>query len=146
MSDDEGTSTPQEKALGALIRNQCNTDFYVLDKFPEGAQPFCSKEDPTNPNLASAYAFFMRGQEILSAHPEEGHRPCWPGHQEVRRCLPAGRCSSTRWWRDRTRPRGGVVSQPAQRPPCVVLSEDTKEVAALEARRRLTVPILPVWL
>jgi aspartyl-tRNA synthetase len=36
VSDDEDMSTPQEKALGALIRKKYNTDFYVLDKFPEG--------------------------------------------------------------------------------------------------------------
>ena len=66
VSDDEDMSTPQEKALGALIRKKFNTDFYVLDKFPEEARPFYAKEDPKNPKLTNAYDFFMRGQEILS--------------------------------------------------------------------------------
>ncbi|KAK0613119.1 hypothetical protein B0T17DRAFT_542879 [Bombardia bombarda] len=66
VSDDEDMSTPQEKALGRLIREKYNTDFYVLDKFPEGARPFYAKEDPANPSLTNAYDFFMRGQEILS--------------------------------------------------------------------------------
>ncbi|KAI8627865.1 aspartyl-tRNA synthetase [Xylariaceae sp. FL1651] len=66
VSDDEDMSTPQEKALGALIRKKFNTDFYVLDKFPEGARPFYTIEDPENPNVCNAYDFFMRGQEILS--------------------------------------------------------------------------------
>ncbi|KAK4117710.1 aspartyl-tRNA synthetase [Canariomyces notabilis] len=66
VSDDEDMSTPQEKALGALIRKKYNTDFYTLDKFPEGARPFYAKEDPTNRKVTNAYDLFMRGQEICS--------------------------------------------------------------------------------
>ncbi|KAI1323953.1 aspartyl-tRNA synthetase [Xylariaceae sp. FL0255] len=66
VSDDEDMSTPQEKALGALIRKKFNTDFYVLDKFPESARPFYTIEDSENSNVCNAYDFFMRGQEILS--------------------------------------------------------------------------------
>lgn len=66
VSDHEDMSTPQEKALGVLIREKYNTDFYVLDKFPEEARPFYAREDPENPKLTNAYDFFMRGQEILS--------------------------------------------------------------------------------
>ncbi|PHH85866.1 hypothetical protein CDD83_11074 [Cordyceps sp. RAO-2017] len=66
VSDEEDMSTPQEKALGALIRNKYKTDFYVLDKFPEGARPFYALEDPDNAKLTNSYDFFMRGQEILS--------------------------------------------------------------------------------
>lgn len=66
VSDEEDMSTPQEKALGALIRKKYKTDFYVLDKFPEGARPFYAKEDDENPKLTNAYDFFMRGQECLS--------------------------------------------------------------------------------
>ncbi|OAA72242.1 aspartyl-tRNA synthetase [Cordyceps fumosorosea ARSEF 2679] len=65
-SDSEDMSTPQEKALGALIRAKYKTDFYVLDKFPEGARPFYALEDPADPRVTNAYDFFMRGQEILS--------------------------------------------------------------------------------
>ncbi|KAK4155330.1 aspartyl-tRNA synthetase [Chaetomidium leptoderma] len=66
VSDDEDMSTPQEKALGALIRKKYNTDFYVLDKFPESARPFYAKEDPANRKVTNAYDLFMRGQEICS--------------------------------------------------------------------------------
>ncbi|ROT35353.1 aspartyl-tRNA synthetase [Sodiomyces alkalinus F11] len=66
VSDFEDMSTPQEKALGALIRAKYNTDFYVLDKFPEEARPFYALEDPADPRVTNAYDFFMRGQEILS--------------------------------------------------------------------------------
>ncbi|KAK3934200.1 aspartate--tRNA ligase, cytoplasmic [Diplogelasinospora grovesii] len=95
VSDDEDMSTPQEKALGALVRKKFNSDFYVLDKFPEGARPFYAKVDPTNPKLTNAYDFFMRGQEILSGgqrinDPEElearirqkGVDPASPGIKE----------------------------------------------------------------
>jgi aspartyl-tRNA synthetase len=66
VRDDEDMSTPQEKALGALIRKEYNTDFYVLDKFPTSARPFYAYTDPANPKVTNAYDFFMRGQEILS--------------------------------------------------------------------------------
>ncbi|KAL2129619.1 hypothetical protein VTI74DRAFT_7519 [Chaetomium olivicolor] len=66
VSDDEDMSTPQEKALGALVRKKYGTDFYVLDKFPESARPFYAKEDPTNRKVTNAYDLFMRGQEICS--------------------------------------------------------------------------------
>ncbi|PHH76199.1 hypothetical protein CDD80_1722 [Ophiocordyceps camponoti-rufipedis] len=66
VSDSEDMSTPQEKALGALIRRKYKTDFYVLDKFPEGARPFYALEDPNDASVTNAFDFFMRGQEILS--------------------------------------------------------------------------------
>ncbi|KAF4634380.1 hypothetical protein G7Y89_g3718 [Cudoniella acicularis] len=66
VRDDEDMSTPQEKALGALIRKKYNTDFYVLDKFPVTARPFYAMPDPENPEVTNAYDFMMRGQEILS--------------------------------------------------------------------------------
>lgn len=88
-------STPQEKALGALIRQKFNTDFYVIDKFPEGARPFYAKLAPENKKVTNAYDFFMRGQEILSGgqrinEPEElaerirqkGIDPASPGIKE----------------------------------------------------------------
>ncbi|TGJ79158.1 hypothetical protein E0Z10_g9615 [Xylaria hypoxylon] len=80
VSDDEDMSTPQEKALGALIRKKFHTDFYVLDKFPEGARPFYTIEDPENSKVCNAYDFFMRGQEILSG----GQRIHLPGLLEAR--------------------------------------------------------------
>ncbi|CAK7262623.1 hypothetical protein SEPCBS119000_000053 [Sporothrix epigloea] len=66
VTDDEDMSTPQEKALGELVRQKYNTEFYVLDKFPQSARPFYTMEDPTNSEVCNAYDFFMRGQEILS--------------------------------------------------------------------------------
>lgn len=88
-------STPQEKALGALIRKKFHTDFYVIDKFPEGARPFYAKVDPSNPKVTNAWDLFVRGQEVLSGgqrinDPEElkarirqkGIDPASPGIKE----------------------------------------------------------------
>lgn len=80
VTDDEDMSTPQEKALGAIIRKKYGTDFYVLDKFPEAARPFYAKEDPANPSVTNAYDFFMRGQEIMSG----GQRINLPAELEAR--------------------------------------------------------------
>ncbi|KAG5986608.1 hypothetical protein E4U43_005438 [Claviceps pusilla] len=80
VSDDEDMSTPQEKALGALIRQKYKTDFYLLDKFPEGARPFYAIEDAQNPKVTNAFDFFMRGQEILSG----GQRIHLPEELEAR--------------------------------------------------------------
>lgn len=74
VSDDEDMSTPQEKALGALIRKKYKTDFYVLDKFPTEARPFYALPDPENPKVTNAYDFMMRGQEILSGG-QRVHKP-----------------------------------------------------------------------
>lgn len=72
VRDDEDMSTPQEKALGEMVRSKHKTDFYVIDKFPETARPFYAKIDnTTNPvgegvRVTNAFDFFLRGQEILS--------------------------------------------------------------------------------
>ena len=59
-------STAQEKALGKIIREKYDTDFYVLDEFPMGVRPFYTKAHPTNKDLSNSYDFFMRGEEIMS--------------------------------------------------------------------------------
>lgn len=59
-------STPQEKALGAIVRRKFNPDFYILDKFPESARPCYAMLDPENPEVTNSFDYFMRGQEILT--------------------------------------------------------------------------------
>ncbi|KAJ9157939.1 Aspartyl-tRNA synthetase [Pleurostoma richardsiae] len=72
VSDDEDMSTPQEKALGALVRQKFKTDFFTVDKFPETARPFYAKLDDTSKpveggaQVTNAFDMFLRGQEILS--------------------------------------------------------------------------------
>ncbi|KAF4992038.1 hypothetical protein FDECE_13826 [Fusarium decemcellulare] len=72
VRDDEDMSTPQEKALGAVVRAKYKTDFYVIDKFPETARPFYAKIDDAGTTVGdgvrvtNAFDMFLRGQEILS--------------------------------------------------------------------------------
>ncbi|KAI1120055.1 aspartyl-tRNA synthetase [Nemania abortiva] len=72
VRDDEDMSTPQEKALGAVVRAKYNTDFYLIDKFPETARPFYAKLDDSGKTIGdgvrvtNAFDYFVRGQEVLS--------------------------------------------------------------------------------
>ncbi|KAM0213982.1 hypothetical protein ACHAQD_009015 [Fusarium lateritium] len=72
VTDDEDMSTPQEKALGEVVRKKYNTDFYVIDKFPETARPFYAKLDDAGTTVGNgvrvtnAFDMFIRGQEVLS--------------------------------------------------------------------------------
>lgn len=59
-------STSTEKALGVIVKEKYNTDYYIIDKFPIALRPFYTMPDPTNPLLSNSYDFFMRGEEILS--------------------------------------------------------------------------------
>ncbi|KAK3316139.1 aspartyl-tRNA synthetase [Apodospora peruviana] len=72
VRDDEDMSTPQEKALGEVVRQKYKTDFYVIDKFPETARPFYAKLDDSGATVGdgvrvtNAWDMFVRGQEVLS--------------------------------------------------------------------------------
>ncbi|KAL9603563.1 MAG: hypothetical protein Q9219_001066 [cf. Caloplaca sp. 3 TL-2023] len=65
-SESDDLSTPQEKALGRIIHDKYNTDFYTIDKYPSAVRPFYTMPDPSNPQVSNSYDFFMRGQEIMS--------------------------------------------------------------------------------
>ncbi|KAF0699512.1 Aste57867_9934 [Aphanomyces stellatus] len=62
----EDLSTPNEKALGALVKEKYDTDFYFLDKFPLAVRPFYTMPDPKDERWSNSYDFMIRGQEILS--------------------------------------------------------------------------------
>merc|ERR1719359_1465023 len=66
ISEYEDFSTPTEKHLGKLIKEQYNVDYYIIDKFPASARPFYTMPDPNDPKISNAADFFLRGQEILS--------------------------------------------------------------------------------
>ena len=59
-------STENEKALGRLVREKYQTDFYMLYGYPTNARPFYTMIDPHDPNYTNSYDFFMRGEEITS--------------------------------------------------------------------------------
>ncbi|KAJ2857623.1 aspartate--tRNA ligase dps1 [Coemansia erecta] len=66
IGDYDDFSTPQEKLLGKLVKQEYDTDFYMLDKFPLGVRPFYTMPDPENPMYSNSYDFFLRGEEIMS--------------------------------------------------------------------------------
>ena len=59
-------STETEKALGKLVKEKFDTDFYMLYGYPANARPFYTMLDPHDPNYTNSYDFFMRGEEITS--------------------------------------------------------------------------------
>jgi nondiscriminating aspartyl-tRNA synthetase len=63
---DEDISTPHEKALGKLVREKYETDFYIMDKYPLSVRPFYTMPDPEDPTLSNSYDLFIRGEEIVS--------------------------------------------------------------------------------
>jgi nondiscriminating aspartyl-tRNA synthetase len=65
-SFDEDISTPMEKALGKIVKEKFNTDFYIMDKYPLAARPFYTMPDPENAKLSNSYDLFIRGEEIVS--------------------------------------------------------------------------------
>ena len=59
-------STETEKALGKLVKDKYDTDFYMLYGYPSAVRPFYTMLDPHDPNYTNSYDFFMRGEEITS--------------------------------------------------------------------------------
>ncbi len=62
----EDLSTPQERALGALVKKKYGTDFYIMDKYPLSVRPFYTMPCPEDPNASNSYDLFIRGEEIVS--------------------------------------------------------------------------------
>lgn len=62
----EDLSTANEYALGRIVREKYDTDFYMLYGYPKNARPFYTMIDPHDPNYTNSYDFFMRGEEITS--------------------------------------------------------------------------------
>lgn len=62
----EDITSENEKALGAIVREKYDTDFYMLYGYPINARPFYTMLDPKNPGYTNSYDFFMRGEEITS--------------------------------------------------------------------------------
>jgi len=62
----EDLGTRDEIALGGVIKQKYQTDYYVLDKFPASARPFYAMPDPNDDTVTNSFDIFLRGQEILS--------------------------------------------------------------------------------
>eukprot|EP00455_Lapot_gusevi_P039577 TRINITY_DN443_c0_g1_i3.p1 TRINITY_DN443_c0_g1~~TRINITY_DN443_c0_g1_i3.p1 ORF type:complete len:535 (+),score=232.98 TRINITY_DN443_c0_g1_i3:85-1689(+) len=59
-------STPQEKKLGRLVREQFDTDFFIVDQYPLCVRPFYTMPNAEDPNYSNSYDVFLRGEEITS--------------------------------------------------------------------------------
>ena len=59
-------STPNERALGKIVQERYNTDFYILHRYPEEARPFYTMLCHDDPKFTCSYDVFMRGEEIIS--------------------------------------------------------------------------------
>ena len=66
QSVNEDLSTDTEKALGKLVADKYNTDFYILYRYPTSARPFYTMPDPLDPMFTNSYDAFIRGEEVLS--------------------------------------------------------------------------------
>ena len=66
IDPEEDMDTPTEKRLGRLVKDKYDTDFYILDKFPNKVRPFYTMADPADPRWSNSYDMFMRGEEIMS--------------------------------------------------------------------------------
>jgi aspartyl/asparaginyl-tRNA synthetase len=66
MEDTQDLSTAQEKALGAMVKEKYNTDFYILERFPMDVRPFYTMPCEDDPRYSNSYDVMMRGQEIMS--------------------------------------------------------------------------------
>ncbi len=62
----EDLSTPQEKALGALVKEKYGSDFYIMDKYPLSVRPFYTMPCPQDSTVSNSYDLFIRGEEIVS--------------------------------------------------------------------------------
>lgn len=62
----EDLTSETEKALGKIVKEKYETDFYMLYGYPVNARPFYTMLDPNNPGYTNSYDFFMRGEEITS--------------------------------------------------------------------------------
>ena len=62
----EDLLTVNEKALGAIVKEKYDTDFYMLHRYPTNARPFYTMLTKEDKNYTNSYDFFMGGEEITS--------------------------------------------------------------------------------
>ena len=67
---DEDLSTQNEKELGNIVKEELNSDLFVLTEYPIAARPFYTRR-ADDPRFTKSYDIIMRGQEILSGAQRE---------------------------------------------------------------------------
>lgn len=65
-SEHEDLDTEKEKALGRIVKEKYQTDFYMMDRYPLSVRPFYTMPCPDDPTLSNSYDMFIRGEEIVS--------------------------------------------------------------------------------
>jgi aspartyl/asparaginyl-tRNA synthetase len=65
LPDLDDLSTEMERALGRLVREKYDTDFYILDKFPSVVRPFYTMPDPLDVNYSNSYGYTSLPQVYL---------------------------------------------------------------------------------
>jgi len=58
--------TANEKELGKIVRDKFGTDYYMLDRFPTSARPFCTMRDPDDPKRSRSFDIFWRAQYVVT--------------------------------------------------------------------------------
>lgn len=66
VADMDDLSSSQELALGEIIKQKYNADFYMIDQYPSAIRPFYTMINPAKPQYSNSYDLFLRGQEICS--------------------------------------------------------------------------------
>ena len=59
-------NTELERALGKIIKERYNTDFYMLHRYPSAIRPFYTMPCKDDPRYSNSFDIFMRGEEIIS--------------------------------------------------------------------------------
>jgi aspartyl/asparaginyl-tRNA synthetase len=110
LDDFQDLSTPQEKRLGAIVRERYGTDFWVLERFPMSVRPFYTMPCADDARYSNSYDVYMRGQEIMSGalalptvwagcgfgrhccSAAQVVAACWASHALPRGCFRSGLC------------------------------------------------------
>lgn len=66
LDEMEDLNTEVERALGKLVADKYNTDFFILTRYPSKVRPFYTMPDPKDPRYSNSYDVFIRGEEIIS--------------------------------------------------------------------------------
>jgi aspartyl/asparaginyl-tRNA synthetase len=66
VGDYDDLSTATELALGELVKQKYQADFYMVDQYPAAIRPFYTMQNLSNPLYSNSYDLFLRGQEICS--------------------------------------------------------------------------------
>eukprot|EP01024_Parvocaulis_polyphysoides_P034152 TRINITY_DN3022_c1_g1_i1.p1 TRINITY_DN3022_c1_g1~~TRINITY_DN3022_c1_g1_i1.p1 ORF type:complete len:580 (+),score=79.85 TRINITY_DN3022_c1_g1_i1:155-1741(+) len=63
---EEDLTTELEKALGQLVKEKYQTEFYILHQYPLAVRPFYTMPNADDPKISNSFDVFIRGEEIIS--------------------------------------------------------------------------------